>query len=393
MKRNNKNQPSRAAVCCIGPISGGAGSVISWVLQSLSSEYNVDLISFQIPDFKELDSYYGTQLQSLNINYLSPLKMQKLSFLLSSGRMPSTFKRHLFMKLLKKMDISEYAVVFADFEADFGVHTLQYIYYPLSSAGEESSFELGGFPDSGLRRFYRQCLSHWSGFDLDAVKQNTAMADSEYAAAMYRRIYNCNDVSVIYPPVCVDFKHIAWENKKNDFIAISRMVPGKCMEDSIEILNEVRLRTKQDIRLHIVAGGAYDPGYRKRIINMAAEFPWIDIHENISKEELNELTVKCRYGIHAMHGEHFGIAVAEMLLAGCIPFVFNTGGPVEIVGKTDKLMFGSLDEAVCKVIDVISDSDNQYFILKQLERQKRLFSTQVFCDKIVQIALESEKNN
>jgi len=376
------------SVCCTGPISGGAGSVIAWTMQALSAEYAVDLISFQLPDLGKLDAYYGTQLQSLNINCSSPMGCRWITNVLSSGRMPSTFKRHLFMKLIKQKNMSEYGLVFADFEADLGCHTLQYIYYPLSSSGKESSFELGGFPDSYLRRIYRRCLSRWSGFNLEVVKQNTAMADSEYAASMYRRIYNTNDVSVVYPPVCVDFESIPWENKQDDFIAISRMVPGKRLEDSIDIINAVRMHTKRDINLHIVAGGAYDPAYRKHIIFMAKKLPWVKIHEDMSREKLNKLTVCCRYGIHAMHGEHFGIAVAEMLLAGCIPFVFNTGGPVEIVGNSDELMFGSKDEAIAKAADVILSREKQTKALQHLDQQKTLFSTHTFCNRMLKVASE-----
>jgi glycosyltransferase involved in cell wall biosynthesis len=38
-----------------------------------------------------------------------------------------------------------------------------------------------------------------------------------------------------------------------------------------------------------------------------------------------------RYGIHGMLDEHFGMAPAELAAAGCIVFVPNDGGQVEIV--------------------------------------------------------------
>ena len=187
----------RVAVCCTGPISGGGGSVCAWAMQALAGEYDVDLVSFQDPDMGQLDRYYGTKLKSLNITCRNPVRSRWLARILVSRWGPPTLKRHLFMKRLKAWDLSCYEVVFADFEADLGHPVLQYIYYPLSSAGDESSFELGGFPDSWWRRLYRRALSRWSGFNLEAMNRNVALADSEYAASMYRRIYHTDAVTVV----------------------------------------------------------------------------------------------------------------------------------------------------------------------------------------------------
>jgi len=38
-----------------------------------------------------------------------------------------------------------------------------------------------------------------------------------------------------------------------------------------------------------------------------------------------------RYGIHGAEGEGFGIAIAEMVKAGCVTFAPAVGGPAEIL--------------------------------------------------------------
>ena len=97
------------------------------------------------------------------------------------------------------------------------------------------------------------------------------------------------------------------------------------------------------MRLHIV-GTDDDRAYTAHIRRLAAADPaWITLHENLARADLAALLARQRYGIHAMEGEHFGIAVAEMVRAGCIVFVPRTGGPIEIVGADERLRFGSPD--------------------------------------------------
>ena len=54
-------------------------------------------------------------------------------------------------------------------------------------------------------------------------------------------------------------------------------------------------------------------------------------------------------GIHARPGEAFGIAIAEMIVAGCLPFVPAEGGPSEIVDHNPALVYDTVDEAVEKI--------------------------------------------
>jgi hypothetical protein len=378
----------QVAVCCTGPISGGAGSVLAWMMQALALEYRVDLISFQRPDMVSLDCYYGTSLESLEIVHVKPIRNRWLSSLVVS-KCPSTLKRHLLMRILKRWNLNHYDLVFADFEADINHHVIQYIYYPLYSEGAESTYLSGGFPDSKWRRFYRRKLAWWSGFSLEAVRENPMIADSEYAATVCRSVYNRDDVGVIYPPVNVVFPSVPWSEREDAFITISRFVPVKRLEDTISIVGGIRKRMQRDLSLHIVAGGTHNSGYRHRILMMAKPRHWVRVHENIERDELNNLTANCRYGIHTMHGEHFGIAVAEMLLAGCLPFVFNQGGPVEIIGNIDSLQFRSVDEAVEKAMTVIGDLQAQLRLLQHLKVRQALFSADSFCRKICQLADDS----
>ena len=75
---------------------------------------------------------------------------------------------------------------------------------------------------------------------------------------------------------------------------------------------------------------------------------WARAHLDLSREDLVTLMSRNRYGIHGMVGEHFGIAVAELVQAGCVTFVHDVGGPVEIVGPHSSLLYTSEPDGVEK---------------------------------------------
>ncbi|MGH7808619.1 MAG: glycosyltransferase, partial [Thermodesulfobacteriota bacterium] len=134
------------------------------------------------------------------------------------------------------------------------------------------------------------------------------------------------------------------------------------------------------------ANESYAHDYYNRIkASVQANSSWIYLHEYISRKELLQLVSKHRYGIHAHQEEHFGIAVAEMVRAGCIPFVPIDGGPVEIVGGDTRLIYGTEEEAVDKIIRVMNNPDEQISILSYLDSRKKLFSTEKFMNQIREI--------
>ena len=104
----------------------------------------------------------------------------------------------------------------------------------------------------------------------------------------------------------------------------------------------------------------------------------MQLHDNLSREELLHLLARNRYGIHANLEEHFGIAVAEMLLAGCIPFVYEKGGPVEIVGDDPHLTYACADDAVEKILHMVNNPILQRSTLEKLAARGQLFTVERF---------------
>ena len=112
-------------------------------------------------------------------------------------------------------------------------------------------------------------------------------------------------------------------------------------------MKRIRDRYALDARLLIV-GSNVDTEYTTRIRGAAArEGNWIEFHEDLSRDQLNSLMGRSRYGIQAMEGEHFGMATAEMTRAGCLVFAHDSGGSREVLNDRE-LLWTSEDEAAVK---------------------------------------------
>lgn len=74
-----------------------------------------------------------------------------------------------------------------------------------------------------------------------------------------------------------------------------------------------------------------------------------------------------------------------MAKAGCIPFVPNDGGQVEIVGGDERLVYRTEEEALEKIIRVITNPKEQTSIRSYLDSRKELFSTEKFKNQIREI--------
>jgi glycosyltransferase involved in cell wall biosynthesis len=164
--------------------------------------------------------------------------------------------------------------------------------------------------------------------------------------------------------------------------------PVKRLEEMIEILSYVRT-SAPELHLHIIGSQDNEPEgreYYERLMGLVRQNDsWISLHENLPRKELMRLVSGQRYGIHTHQEEHFGIAVAEMLKAGCIPFVPNGGGQTEIVGGDERLIYRTEEEAVEKIIPVITNPGEQISIRSYLDSRRELFSTEKFMNQIREI--------
>ena len=215
------------------------------------------------------------------------------------------------------------------------------------------------------------------------MKQNLTLVNSDWIGDKVREWHGIESTT-LYPPVSGEFPEVPWQNREDGFVCIGRISPEKELDDIIDILACVR-KQGHDIHLHLI-GSPDHPRYYKRIVRRAKANPsWLFINKNPSRDELVRLVATHRYGIHGMKEEHFGMAVAEMVRGGCIVFVPRGGGQLEIVGNDDRLLYGSVEEAVSKIHPVLKDPDLQNALRCHLNQRKELFSTAHFVRQLREI--------
>jgi glycosyltransferase involved in cell wall biosynthesis len=83
-----------------------------------------------------------------------------------------------------------------------------------------------------------------------------------------------------------------------------------------------------------------------------------------------------------MDGEHFGMAVAEMVSAGCIVFAPKNGGPAEILGGDERLLYSSPQDAAEKIGMTMVSCERQTQLRDYLALRSSLFSAQRFVNQI-----------
>lgn len=229
---------------------------------------------------------------------------------------------------------------------------------PIPARGEKSVF-LCQFPfplDAERIRLLRDLAGPY----------NAMMAYSDYArahilAAQGAHQMPCWPIDVVYPPVPQYSGDVSV--KRPMILTVGRFFKGghaKRHDLMIEAFRRLLERTDSDIEMHICGSSVPDPmhmAYLAELRTQAEGLP-ITFHVNASQELLAKLYREAAIYWHATGldaplaeqpwaAEHFGIAVVEAMSAGCVPMVFNAGGPREIVTDgVDGVLYQSLDDLV-----------------------------------------------
>jgi head-tail adaptor len=142
-------------------------------------------------------------------------------------------------------------------------------------------------------------------------------------------------------------------------------------------------KTHPEITLTIVGTtDRHGRRYYNRLRRLAASLgSWIQFRHDLSRDDVRALMAQHRYGIHGMREEHFGMAPAEMVRAGCIVWVPDGGGQVEIVGDP-RLTYGSIEAAVSKITGTMRDEAEQTRLRAHLATRASLFSTERFMQQV-----------
>ncbi|HJU41415.1 MAG TPA: glycosyltransferase [Vicinamibacterales bacterium] len=371
---------------------GGGNGVAAWVLQALVPTHRVTVLSWRPVDINPINRFFGTTLAPKDFDTIVVPRTWRAI----PDRLPvpaTLIKLSLLMRYTRKIS-NGHDVLFGVYnETDFGRRGIQYIHYPTYLRPRpEVDLRWYHHPPGGLNLYYR--LADWIGdFSVERMKQNVTLVNSDWTGTHVTRFLGV-PTQTLYPPVADPAPELPWSDRRNGFLIIGRISPEKEYERVMRILARVR---EQIAGITLTIVGTWDRharSYRERIVDLArslgstsaqsasADKSWIDFRDNISRDEMRRLMAAHRYGIHGMREEHFGMAPAELARAGCIVWVPQGGGQMEIVDREPSLMYDTEDDAVNKIVRTLNDPAEQERLRCTLRSSAERFSTAHFVERV-----------
>lgn len=365
---------------------GGGNCVLAWSLEGLRRHWDITLFCSYAPDFESINQHFGTSLQATDF------KIKALPFPLNLvDRLdpdPFSAQRLAWLMRFAQSISGRYDMVMTcDDEFDFGRPGVQYTHYPHMRRHLEAFRQTDHLSDRQLLwRFLTGRLRPWlwiSRIRLSRIRQNLMVTNSNWTADVLRDVYGV-EPAVVYPPVRWGGSAVPWSERRETFVCLGRLSPAKRLLEVIGIIEAVRARG-HDVELEIIgdedaiAGREYILELKDRI-GRAGD--WVRLRQSVSRAELERLVSGCRYGIHGMLDEHFGIAPAELMRAGCVVFVPNNGGQVEIVGEHPELRYDNDHDAVEKICRVLADHQLESGLRDSLAARTERFSEHSFMTNI-----------
>jgi glycosyltransferase involved in cell wall biosynthesis len=373
-----------ARIAVLFPKFSGGGSefVASCMLQVLSGCYETHLFTLAGVDFREVDRYFGTHLDGSGVTVDIPLTIVP-GLLHGPAHLPMTIRQHLLSYSFRRWH-EEFDLGIAAFnEMDLGNRGIQYIHAPLFGRGSDMARRVLGYPASPVRMIYQRLCERASGYSEERMRANLTLTNSRWTADLVGCSHHI-EAEVLYPPVIMDPPGIPWGDRESGFVCVGRISPEKNLETVIEIIRRVR-QEGSDTHLHILGSGG-DPKYRRRVASLCEKNEsWLFLEEGLDRAELAKTLAGHRFGIHGWAAEGFGIGIAEMVRAGCIPFVPDGGGQVEVVGENGYLTFRDPNQAVEKILKVMSDEMLARDLTLFLRARAGLFSYERFAEQFLAV--------
>lgn len=360
---------------------GGSNGVAAWILQALVAEHRVTVLSWQPVEIEPINRFFGTHLQRSGFATIEVPRAYRA--LADHLPVPAhLIKMSLLMRHTRTVSAGFDVVFGVHNETDYGRRGIQYVHYP-TYLRPRPTVDLRWYhpPQAGLDLYYA-IADRIAGFSIERMKANLTLVNSNWTGEQVSRLLGV-PARTLYPPVVDPAPGLAWEDRRNGFLAVGRISPEKEYERVIAILARVRAQVP-GITLTIVGtADRHTRRYRASLEALAQSTgPWIDIRENLSRDDLRGLMASHRYGIHGMREEHFGMAPAELARAGAIVWVPRGGGQMEIVGNEPALIYGSDDQAVAQIVATLGNALEQRRLRELLAVTTERFSTAHFTQQV-----------
>jgi len=361
---------------------GGSDAVALWTLAALKDDYDVSLIISGSVDIQRLNEFHGTKLAPQDFSILQvplPLGVRNpKKFAALRGR----FIQRYCQRVAPSFDL----MVSAYNPCAFGVRGIQIVadLQELPQILPLRNWRRWWYGKTPLRKAYLKLCDSISHTSPAAWKNNLTLVNSKWTAELMRDSYGV-ETGVLYPPVSSEFSPVPYGKRETGFVCIGRIIPEKGIETIVEILARVRDRG-HNVHLHVVGGAESNSTYADNLQQKLQDlYPdWVFFEGRVDEGNKNELIWNHRFGISGRQNEPFGIAVAEMVKSGCIVFVPDNGGQVEIVNHRD-LVYQDVPDAVERIDKVLSSPESQDSLREHLSLGAQEFSVEAFQQGIMNV--------
>jgi len=165
------------------------------------------------------------------------------------------------------------------------------------------------------------------------------------------------DSEVIYPPVDTDFRSI---EKREMIVSVGRFTTEGHSKNQLAMMGAFQELEGNELKgwtyscVGALGDSSSERQYFEQVLSLGRACG-ADVIANAPRDSVRTLYEKAKVFWHAAGfgmgkqqpelQEHFGIATAEAMAAGCIPVVFQGGGPMELVEHgVNGFLWNTLDE-------------------------------------------------
>jgi glycosyltransferase involved in cell wall biosynthesis len=362
---------------------GGSEAVAMWAAEALKADYRIALVAGGKIDLPALNSRYGTSVtetecQVVQIPIPWPFAAAGWGDALRGAIVARGVRRQFdrFDVLINSYNLANFGRPGIHLLADFSWNeNLRRTHEPTPSGPRRIAHVV-----KPVRRSYLGICRAIAGPVEDPLYHGAGivLANSEWSKRKLRELSGI-DSRVLYPPAVMNAS-ASPATMRREFVCVGRIAPEKRIERIIAILERVRARGHA-VTLRII-GETGQTAYGRVIERLCrSKGGWILLEGGRFGADKARILTECAFGINAREGEAFGIAVAEMVRAGCIAFASAVGGPAEILGHP-ALLYRSEDDAVEKICAVMESERMCAELRAHLSRQAAKFSAEKFMNGI-----------
>lgn len=355
---------------------GGADVVCLEACAALASEHDVALYTVSRTDASALAARFDVPFDATVVQPPGARAVASALSSLGSTIGPQLAARTALLRpfFVRHADAHDAALSTAN-EVSLPLPSVQYVHFPQFNLDRTTEAEPGRL-DWLWRRLAAPTpaeLSDRSRHTRGQFDRTRLVANSSWTAGVVDDIYG-ERPAVCHPPVD-PIPGRDWTAREHGVLVLGRIAPDKRALDAIAVVDALRDRG-YDLTCHVV--GSAPPAYREyveRVERASAARAHVTLETDVDRDRVLDLLGRYRYGLNMKRTEHFGMAVAEYVAAGMLPFAPDDGGQVDVLAGDGRLLFADVDGAVERIAGAVDANRRPFLPRDRFERDR--FRTEI----------------